>query len=70
MSTSKPIQLNDRMKAAAEYLDHRWSCVWVKDEKEPSKPDELFYNGACAILVQMGFYWQRKNEKHYVGKEF
>lgn len=53
-------------KKFAEYLDERYSLLFLNIDTSILARNEIFYNGACAAIAQIGSWERKENGKHYV----
>lgn len=57
-------------------LNERYEIALMTDEhmnnKEgqflPNNPDYIYYKGILETIKTMGYWWERKNNKHYIYK--
>ena len=53
-------------KKLAEYLDERYSLMFLNIDTSILARNEIFYNGACAAIAQIGNWERKENGKHIV----
>lgn len=53
-------------KKLAEYLDDRYSLMFLNIDTFISARNEIFYHGACAAIAPIGSWERKENGKHYV----
>ena len=53
-------------KKLAEYLDERYSLMFLNVDTSVLSRNEVFYNGACAAIAQIGSWERKESGKHYV----
>lgn len=53
-------------KKLAEYLDERYSLMFLNVDISVLANNEIFYNGACAAIAQIGSWECKENGKHIV----
>lgn len=53
-------------KKLAEYLDERYSLMFLNIDAPILARNKAFYNGVCAAIVQIGSWERKENGKHIV----
>lgn len=53
-------------KRLAEYLDERYAAISIPDTCEGMVNEQIFYDGACAAIAQIGGWDRRKDGRHFV----
>ena len=53
-------------KKFAEYLDERYLITINPDSYESQQSEQIFYDGACAAIAQIGGWERNENGTHYV----
>lgn len=53
-------------KRLAEYLDERYAAIKIPDTYEGMVNEQIFYDGVCAAIAQIGGWERRENGKHFV----
>ena len=53
-------------KKLAEYLDERYAAISIPDTYEGMVNEQIFYDGICATIAQIGGWERREDGKHFV----
>ena len=53
-------------KKLAEYLDERYMMIAMSDSYEGRQSEQIFYDGVCAAIAQIGGWERREDGKHFV----
>lgn len=53
-------------KRLAEYLDERYMTIKIPDTYEGQINEQIFYDGICATIAQIGDWERREDGKHFV----
>ena len=53
-------------KKLAEYLDERYAAIRIPDTYEGMVNEQIFYDGVCAAIAQIGGWERREDGKHFV----
>lgn len=53
-------------KKLAEYLNERYMTIAIPDTYEGQINEQIFYDGACAAIAQIGGWERREDGKHFV----
>ena len=53
-------------KRLSEYLDERYAAISIPDTCEGMVNEQIFYDGICATIAQIGGWERREDGKHFV----
>ena len=53
-------------KKLEEYLDERYAAIRIPDTYEGMVNEQIFYDGVCAAVAQIGGWERREDGKHFV----